>query len=80
VLVSVWLQIKIIPSVREVIAIYTVDEAQMELVITLPQNYPLGGLDVRCNRQIGGPLHKQWLMQLKKYLLHQVRSKNDTWW
>ncbi|XP_044263006.1 E3 ubiquitin-protein ligase listerin [Tribolium madens] len=63
--------VKIVPSVREVIAIYTVDEAQMELVITLPQNYPLGDPDVRCNRQIGGPLHKQWLMQLKKYLVHQ---------
>ncbi|RZC42281.1 E3 ubiquitin-protein ligase listerin [Asbolus verrucosus] len=63
--------IKTIPSVREVIAIYTVDEAQMELVIALPQNYPLGGPDVGCNRQIGGPLHKQWLMQLKKCLLHQ---------
>ncbi|EEZ97459.2 E3 ubiquitin-protein ligase listerin isoform X2 [Tribolium castaneum] len=63
--------VKIVPSVREVIAVYTVDEAQMELVVTLPQNYPLGDPDVRCSRQIGGPLHKQWLMQLKKYLVHQ---------
>ncbi|KAJ8918958.1 hypothetical protein NQ315_016860 [Exocentrus adspersus] len=63
--------VKVIPSVREVIAIYTVDEAQMELVITLPANYPLGGLDVQCNRQIGGTTHKQWLLQLKKCVLHQ---------
>lgn len=63
---------KVIPSVREVIAVYTVDEAQMELVITLPPNYPLGGLDVQCNRQIGGTTHKQWLLQLKKCVLHQV--------
>ncbi|XP_018571354.1 E3 ubiquitin-protein ligase listerin isoform X2 [Anoplophora glabripennis] len=63
--------VRVIPTVREVIAIYTVDEAQMELVITLPANYPLGGLDVQCNRQIGGTTHKQWLLQLKKCVLHQ---------
>lgn len=67
-------KIKIIPSIREVVAIYTVDESQMELVITLPTNYPLGGPDVQCNRQIGGITHKQWLMQLKKCVLHQVKS------
>ncbi|KAI4457621.1 zinc finger protein [Holotrichia oblita] len=63
--------IKIHPSVREVVAIYTVDEAQMDLVITLPTNYPLGGPDVQCNRQIGGTTHKQWLMQFKMCVLHQ---------
>lgn len=64
--------VRTVPSAREVIAVYTVDEAQMELIITLPLNYPLGGPDVKCSKQIGGPMHKQWLMQLKKYLLHQV--------
>lgn len=60
---------------REVVAIYTVDEAQMELVITLPTNYPLGGPNVQCNRQISGTSHKQWLMQFKKCVLHQVFVK-----
>ncbi|GJQ69098.1 hypothetical protein Trydic_g6262 [Trypoxylus dichotomus] len=63
--------IKIHPTVREVVAVYTVDEAQMDLVITLPTNYPLGGPDVQCNRQIGGTTHKQWLMQFKMCVLHQ---------
>lgn len=61
------------PTAREVIAVYTVDEAQVELVITLPTNYPLGGLDVQCNKQIAGASHKQWLLQFKKCVLHQVR-------
>lgn len=63
--------IKVHPSVREVVAVYTVDEAQMELFIALPSNYPLGGPDVQLNRQIGGLPHKQWLMQLRMCLLHQ---------
>lgn len=63
--------IKVLKSIRTVKAIYTVDEAQMELLITLPTNYPLGGPDVQCNREIGGSSHKQWLMQLKMCVLHQ---------
>ncbi|CAH0553483.1 unnamed protein product [Brassicogethes aeneus] len=63
--------IKVVPSVREVVAVYTVDEATMELVITLPANYPLGGPEVQCNRQIGGTTHKHWLLQFKKCVLHQ---------
>lgn len=60
-------------SVREVVAVYTVDEAQMELVITLPLNYPLGVPDIQCSRQIGGTSHRQWLKQLKMCILHQVK-------
>lgn len=52
-------------------ATYTIDEAQMELLITLPTNYPLGGLQVECNKEIGGPQHRQWLMQLRKCVVHQ---------
>nr|XP_022910918.1 E3 ubiquitin-protein ligase listerin-like [Onthophagus taurus] len=63
--------IKIHPTVREVVAIYTVDDIQMDLVITLPVNYPLVGPDVQCNKQIAGSSHKNWLMQLKKCLRYQ---------
>ncbi|KAJ8985103.1 hypothetical protein NQ317_019789 [Molorchus minor] len=71
------MSIKVHPSVGEVVAIYTVDEAQMELVITLPVNYPLGSLEVQCDRQIGGTTHKQWLLQLKKCVLHQNGRLSD---
>lgn len=60
------------PSVREVLAVYTVDEAQMELLITLPNNYPLKGPEVQCNKQIYGTSHRQWLMQLTMCVQHQV--------
>lgn len=65
-------QIKTVPATRELIAIYTVDEAQVDLLISLPTNYPLGGLEVQSNKQIGGSSHKQWLLQFKKCVLHQV--------
>lgn len=63
--------IKVLPTVREVIAVYTVDESQMELIITLPTNYPLAGPDVHCNRQISGTSFKQWVMQFRKCVLYQ---------
>ncbi|CAH1975524.1 unnamed protein product [Acanthoscelides obtectus] len=63
--------IKVMPTAREITAVYTIDEVQVELVISLPANYPLGGLDVQCNKQIGGTNHKQWLLQFKKCVEHQ---------
>ncbi|KAF7277773.1 hypothetical protein GWI33_009194 [Rhynchophorus ferrugineus] len=63
--------IKVMPSIREILAVYTIDEAQMELTIALPANYPLGSPDINCNRQISGTTHKQWLLQFKKCVLHQ---------
>ncbi|XP_025830695.1 E3 ubiquitin-protein ligase listerin isoform X2 [Agrilus planipennis] len=63
--------VKVYPNVREVVAIYTVDEAQMELLITLPPNYPLKVPDIQCNRQICGTSHRQWILQLKTNVLHQ---------
>lgn len=62
--------IKVHPTVRELIAVYTIDDAQMELVITLPPNYPLAGAEVDCQKQIGGTAHKL-LMQLRMCIQHQ---------
>lgn len=60
-------------------AVYTVDEAQVDLLIVLAANYPLGGLVVQCNKQIGGTSHKQWLLQFKKCVLHQVNRYFENW-
>ncbi|CAG9765141.1 unnamed protein product [Ceutorhynchus assimilis] len=65
------LKVKVMPNVREIKAVYTVDEAQMELTITLPSNYPLGNPIIFCDRQISGANQKQWLLQIKKCVLHQ---------
>ncbi|XP_048520636.1 E3 ubiquitin-protein ligase listerin [Dendroctonus ponderosae] len=64
------LKVKVMPIVREIQAVYMVDEAQMELTITLPANYPLGSPDIGCNRQISGTIQKQ-LLQFKKCILLQ---------
>lgn len=63
--------IKVMPGVRDILAVYTVDDAKMELVITLPKNYPLTGPDVQCNSQIEHTSQKSWLLQFKKCVLHQ---------
>uniref|UniRef100_A0A1A9X109 E3 ubiquitin-protein ligase listerin n=1 Tax=Glossina brevipalpis TaxID=37001 RepID=A0A1A9X109_9MUSC len=59
-------------STREVLAVYSIDEARMELVITLAANYPLGSVKVDCNKQIGGRLtSRNVAMQLTIFLTHQ---------
>lgn len=60
-------------STREVLAVYSIDEARMELVITLAVNYPLGSVKVESGKQIGGRLSSQNIrMQLTIFLTHQV--------
>ena len=34
-------QIRVRPSVREVVATYTVDDGSMELIVVIPANFPL---------------------------------------
>ncbi|XP_050511017.1 E3 ubiquitin-protein ligase listerin [Diabrotica virgifera virgifera] len=63
--------LKVSHVAREITAIYTVDEIQEDLVISLPQNYPLGGLTLQCKKQIAGSSIKQWLLQFKKCVIHQ---------
>lgn len=60
-------------STREVLAVYAIDEARMELVITLAPNYPLGAVKVECGKQIGGRASSRNVgMQLTIFLTHQV--------
>jgi Uncharacterized conserved protein, contains RING Zn-finger len=61
------------PSVREVVAVYKVDEAEMELSIQLPNNYPLGTVRIESRKQLvdSGQWHNQ-MMQLTFLLTHQV--------
>ena len=44
---------KVRSSVREVVATYTLDEGSMELVIKVPQNFPLGPVSVESGKKIG---------------------------
>jgi hypothetical protein len=40
-------------AVREVVATYSIDDGSMELLVSLPSNYPLGGLTVESGKRVG---------------------------
>ncbi|XP_054482407.1 E3 ubiquitin-protein ligase listerin [Anoplopoma fimbria] len=63
-------------AAREVIATYSVDEIFIELVIQLPQNYPLGSITVESGRRVGVAVQqwRNWMLQLSTYLTHQNGS------
>lgn len=66
------MNIKVLMQAREVIATYSLEEAKMELVICLPQNYPLGSIKVDCKKHIGGKFQaREIVKQLSIYLTHQ---------
>lgn len=68
-------QISVHTSTREVHAIYSIDEARMELIIQLPLNYPLGVMKVSSGQQIGDKLQSRAVvMQLSIFLTHQNGS------
>lgn len=61
------------PSVREVVAVYKVEEAEMEISIQLPNNYPLGPVRIESRKQLVDSGHWQnQIMQLTFLLTHQV--------
>lgn len=71
------MSINVHQSTREIIAIYAKEEARMELMITLPLNYPLSAAKVEGGKSIGTRLQsKEVLMQLNLFLSHQ----NGTIW
>ncbi|KAJ7997588.1 hypothetical protein DPEC_G00230570 [Dallia pectoralis] len=63
-------------AAREVIATYSVDDIFIELVIQLPQNYPLGSMVVESGRRVGVAVQqwRNWMLQLSTYLTHQNGS------
>ncbi|KAL0994924.1 hypothetical protein UPYG_G00129370 [Umbra pygmaea] len=63
-------------AAREVMATYSVDDIYIELVIQLPQNYPLGSVTVESGRRVGVAVQqwRNWMLQLSTYLTHQNGS------
>lgn len=70
-------QVKARSAAREVIATYSVDDIFIELVIQLPQNYPLGSITVESGRRVGVAVQqwRNWMLQLSTYLTHQVQTQ-----
>jgi hypothetical protein len=63
-------------STREIVSTYKMKELNMELIIKLPNNYPLGVIDVSSVRRLGVSEQewRNWLIQLTTYLTHQNGS------
>ncbi len=55
---------------REVVAVYTMDEASMELVVQLPANFPLGPVTVDSGKRVGVTTAqwRNWMLQLTTFL------------
>ncbi|KAL7296700.1 hypothetical protein TKK_0010114 [Trichogramma kaykai] len=69
------MQIKVHPSVREVVALYNIDdESKLELIIKLPSNYPLGTVDVEPGQYSGPTKWRNCHLQLSIFLTHQNGS------
>ncbi|RUS70878.1 hypothetical protein EGW08_021358 [Elysia chlorotica] len=68
--------IKSRPAAREVLATYEMAEVTINMTITLPENFPLGKLDVACDRRVGVSQAQwdRWLLQLNIFLQHQNGS------
>ena len=59
---------------REVVAMYTVDEISMELVVKLSPSHPFGHVTVECGKRVGvsNAQWRNWMLQLTQYLMQQV--------
>ncbi|BFZ24762.1 hypothetical protein BsWGS_27801 [Bradybaena similaris] len=67
------------PAAREVSATYEMAEVTVNMSITLPENYPLGKLEVACDKRVGVSQAQwdRWLLQLNIFLQHQNGSIVD---
>ena len=68
-------QIKVRPTVREVVATYTIDEGSTELVMILPPNYPYSDVEIESTKRVGvsAETWKKWMLQLRTFLLVSIR-------
>ncbi|XP_076078517.1 E3 ubiquitin-protein ligase listerin-like isoform X2 [Mytilus galloprovincialis] len=71
--------IKTRPITREVIATYSLEEVTIEMVIALPENYPLGTITVVSEKRVGvsAATWDKWLLQLNVFLQYQNGSIID---
>ncbi|XP_074105296.1 E3 ubiquitin-protein ligase listerin [Cotesia typhae] len=69
------LTIIVYPTVRELNAVYRMDDSKLELKMILPTNYPLGTVTVEPRQHAGGAANwKNSHMQLSIFLNHQNGS------
>lgn len=66
-------------NAREIVANYKLEDLNMELVIILPQSYPLQPVSVEAVERVGVAKDKwrKWMLQLTVFLTHQNGSILD---
>ena len=69
------MSIKTRPAAREVVALYSVEEIFMELVVKMSPSHPLGPVSIECGKRVGVSTAqwRKWMLQLTMYLTLQVR-------
>lgn len=67
------MSIKRRPAAREVVAVYSVEEVAMELVVKMSPSHPLGPVAVECGKRVGvsSSQWRHWMLQLTMYLTKQ---------
>lgn len=66
------ISLSVLMQSREIFATYSLEEAKMELSISLPSNYPLGAIKIDSTKHIAGKLQaREIVKQLSIYLTHQ---------
>ncbi|XP_046392892.1 E3 ubiquitin-protein ligase listerin [Ischnura elegans] len=69
------MMVKVHHTAREVIAVYSVDDAEAELMIQLPTNHPLGLVKVECGKYLFGINQSHnWRRQITIFLNYQNGS------
>ena len=65
-------------SAFEIVATYKKEETGIDLVIRLPNCYPLRHVDVECTRSLGISEVKcrKWLLSLTSFVRNQVITQN----
>ena len=64
------------PSVREVVAKYSLEDGSMELVLKLPANFPLGAIEVETGKKVGVNTSqwRKWMLQLTVFLEVNIQT------
>ena len=67
--------VKVAVGANEVKAVFVVDEQSMEIVIRIPSEFPLAGIEVREGKKIGvsDAQWRAWLLAVQQVVTTQVR-------
>lgn len=68
--------LRVMPALKEIHTIYVIDDQSMEVVLKLPDDFPLHGVIVQGVQKVGVSEEKwrAWLLGLQQVINSQVRT------